>query len=77
MSKEKINHPSYYNKGIEAIDYIETWEMNFNIGNVIKYVTRAGYKNSETQIEDLSKAMWYLDREIKNLEKKYSEIKKK
>lgn len=77
MSKEKINHPSHYNKGIEAIDYIETWEMNFNIGNVIKYVTRAGYKDTETKVEDLSKAMWYLDREIKNLEKKYSEIKKK
>ena len=51
--------------------------MNFNIGNVIKYVTRAGYKDTETKVEDLSKAMWYLDREIKNLEKKYSEIKKK
>ena len=66
--KEMINHPSHYNQGIETIDYIESWGMNFNTGNVIKYVTRAGYKND--QLEDLKKAMWYLDREIQRLENK-------
>ena len=66
--KEMVNHPSHYNKGIETIDYIDSWEMNFNTGNVIKYVTRAGYKNN--QLEDLKKAMWYLQREIDRVENK-------
>ena len=67
MSKEMINHPSHYNQGIEAIDYIESHRMDFNIGNVIKYVTRAKHKG--TELQDLKKASWYLDREIKRLEK--------
>ena len=66
--KEMVDHPSHYNKGIETIDYIDSWEMNFNTGNVIKYVTRAGYKND--QLEDLKKAMWYLDREIQRIKNK-------
>jgi transcriptional regulator with XRE-family HTH domain len=66
--KEMVDHPSHYNKGIETIDYIDSWEMNFNTGNVIKYVTRAGYKND--QLEDLKKAMWYLQREIDRVENK-------
>ena len=65
MSKEMVNHPSHYNVGIETIDYIESWEMNFNIGNVIKYATRAGFK--ENQLEDLEKAKWYLEREMQRL----------
>ena len=65
--KEMVDHPSHYNQGIETIEYIESWSMNFNTGNVIKYVTRAGYKDN--QLEDLKKAMWYLDREIQRLEK--------
>ena len=66
-NKEMINHPQHYNQGIEAIDYIESHKMNFNIGNVIKYVTRAKHKG--TELQDLEKALWYLDREIKRLEK--------
>ena len=66
-NKEMINHPQHYNQGIEAIDYIESHKMNFNIGNVIKYVTRAKHKG--TELQDLKKALWYLDREIKRLEK--------
>jgi hypothetical protein len=65
-AKEKVNHPSHYNVGIETIDYIESWSMNFNIGNVIKYTTRAGYK--ENKMEDLFKAKWYIEREIKRVE---------
>ena len=65
MSKEMVNHPSHYNVGIETIDYIESWEMNFNIGNVIKYATRAGFK--ENQLEDLEKAKWYLEREMQRV----------
>jgi len=63
-----INHPSHYTayKGVEIIDLTE--QMNFNLGNVVKYVTRAGLKNKDTEIEDLSKAKWYLEREIARLE---------
>ena len=65
--KEMINHPQHYNQGIEAIDYIESHKMNFCIGNVIKYITRAKHKG--TELQDLKKASWYLNREIERLEK--------
>ena len=65
--KEMVNHPLHYNQGIEAIDYIESHKMNFNIGNVIKYITRAKHKG--TELQDLKKALWYLNREIERLEK--------
>lgn len=63
-----VNHPSHYTayKGVEIIDITE--QMNFNLGNVVKYVTRAGLKSKDTEIEDLSKAKWYLEREIARLE---------
>jgi hypothetical protein len=64
--KEAVNHPSHYRSGtIEAIEVIEAWEMNFNLGNVIKYICRAGLKNI-SDLEDLRKAAWYLNREIEN-----------
>jgi hypothetical protein len=59
---ERVNHPSHYNQGIEAIEYIESHNMDFNEGNVIKYLTRAKHKG--TYLEDLKKARWYLDRLI-------------
>ena len=60
---DNINHPKHYNQGIiEVIDVIEDWQLNFNLGNVIKYVGRADFKNNA--IEDLEKAAWYLNREI-------------
>ena len=74
MSKEMVNHPIHYNMGIEAIDYIESHNMNFNIGNVIKYATRAKHKG--TELEDLKKAAWYLIREINRLEGNNGDIKK-
>ena len=62
-NKENVNHPKHYTvKGIEPIEYIESHDFNFNLGNVIKYVSRADYKGSE--IEDLKKAKWYLEKEI-------------
>ena len=65
----QINHPEYYNSGgIEAIDFIEAHNLNFNLGNVIKYITRAGKKDGEDSITALRKAQWYLEREIKHLE---------
>ena len=68
-SEQKVDHPAYYNQGkIEAIDYIEDHDLGFCLGNVIKYVTRAGHKGDA--LEDLKKARWYLDRRIKELETK-------
>ena len=61
-----VNHPSHYNQGIEVIDIIETWGINFSLGNAIKYILRAPYKSN--QLEDLKKARWYINREIERLE---------
>ena len=72
--EERVNHPKHYNRGIEAIEYIESWGMNFNLGNVIKYVTRADYKGDV--VEDLRKAEWYLKREIERIEKEKGLCKK-
>ena len=58
---DPVNHPEHYTKGIETLDYINSWEMNFMQGNVIKYVTRYPYKNG---LEDLKKARNYLNRLI-------------
>ena len=65
MEKEQVNHPSHYQQGIEPIEVIESWDLNFNLGNVIKYTLRAPYK--ENMVQDLEKAKWYLEREIKRL----------
>ena len=55
---------AYYGKGVQAIDLIESADLNFSLGNVVKYVCRAGKKNPKTRTEDLLKAMWYLKREL-------------
>ena len=66
--KEMVNHPSHYNMGkYEAIEVIEDWGLGFNLGNTVKYISRAGHKDNILQ--DLKKALWYLDREIKRIEK--------
>lgn len=58
-----VNHPSHYTHGkIEVIDAIEDWQLNYHLGQVVKYVARAEYKGEP--IQDLQKARWYLDREI-------------
>lgn len=62
-SQDPVNHPSHYTTGgVETIDLIEAKKLNFNLGNVVKYVTRADHKGK--RLEDLKKAKWYLDREI-------------
>ena len=69
-TKEAVNHPDHYNSGsIETIDAIEDWGFGqgFNLGNAIKYISRANHKND--CVEDLKKANWYLNREIQRLEK--------
>jgi hypothetical protein len=61
----KINHPSHYNTGkIEVIDFIEDQQLNFSRGSAIKYISRAGKKPNEPELEDLKKALWYIQREI-------------
>lgn len=64
--RETVNHPDHYNKGIEAIAFIESWNMGFHAGNIVKYLVRAPYKSQE--LEDLKKAKWYLDRLIEQKE---------
>jgi len=66
-TSDPINHPAHYTySAIEPIDAIEAWELGFHLGNVVKYIARAGRKGSEVQ--DLKKARWYLDRAIHKLE---------
>lgn len=69
-SRDSVDHPSHYaegwSNGAEVIDITEN--LNFNRGNVIKYVARAGRKDVMKTAEDLRKARWYLDRELKRLE---------
>ena len=61
---DNVNSPNHYNIGdIEVIDFIDSWGLNFNLGNVIKYVARSDYKGNK--IEDLQKAIYYIEREIK------------
>lgn len=67
ISKEVINHPDHYggDTPYEAIKVIEAWGLNFNLGNLIKYIKRCDSKNG---LEDLKKGLWYLEREIANRE---------
>jgi hypothetical protein len=67
---DAINHPPHYTahpSGVEAIAITE--HFNFCLGNAIKYIWRSGLKNTTTELEDLKKARWYLDREITRREK--------
>jgi len=65
---ETVNHPSHYNQGkIEVIDAIEDWHLGFNLGNAVKYIARAGKKDPNKLAEDLLKAKWYIEREIKRI----------
>ena len=67
---DMINHPAHYNHSkVEPIKAIEAWGLGFHLGNVVKYIARAGHKDPSKKIEDLKKARFYLDREIQNLEK--------
>jgi len=60
---DPVNHPPHYKTGgVETIDFIEAKQLNYNLGNVIKYVARADHKGNRKQ--DLEKALWYLKREI-------------
>ncbi len=61
---DNINRPKHYNQGkIEPIEVIEDWELGYHLGNVIKYIARAKHKGQYR--EDLEKAKWYIERELK------------
>jgi hypothetical protein len=63
---DAVNHPAHYKVGgIETIDFIEAKKLGYNLGNVVKYITRADHKDNK--LEDLRKAQWYLTREINSL----------
>lgn len=67
---DPVNHPAHYTTGnIEVIDFIQDKQLNFARGNAVKYIVRAGLKDPEKTIEDLEKAKWYIDAEIKDLKK--------
>lgn len=67
-----VNHPTHYQYGknneYEAIKVIDAWELGFSLGNTVKYISRAGKKNPDKELEDLMKAKWYLEHHIKTLQ---------
>lgn len=67
MSKDQVNdvvnHPSHYTDGkFETIEAIESWRLGYHLGNAVKYISRAGKKSKDTELEDLRKARWYIKR---------------
>ncbi len=71
---DPVNHPSHYTKGkIECIDFIVDKQLNFCRGNAVKYIVRAGLKDTSKEIEDLEKAVFYINYEIKRLKEEKNE----
>lgn len=70
QESDNVNHPSHYggDTPYETIKVIEYWKLNFNLGNTVKYISRADHKGN--RLEDLKNAQFYLNREISNIEKK-------
>jgi hypothetical protein len=69
---EAVNHPLHYGGGdnpYETIKVIEAWELGFSLGNAVKYISRAGKKVNA--VEDLEKAIWYINREIIKQKQKF------
>lgn len=64
---DMVNHPPHYQHGIEPIEFIESHNLNFNLGSAVKYIARAPYKG--TELLDLKKVKWFIEREIKRHEK--------
>lgn len=65
---DPVDHPAHYNTGkIEVIEFIEDQKLGFNLGNAVKYISRAGKKDPSKTKEDLDKARWYILREIELL----------
>lgn len=68
MANDPVNHPAHYTSGkIECIDFITDKKLNFCRGNAVKYIVRAGLKDPAKEIEDLEKAIFYINREIADI----------
>lgn len=70
IKDDQVNHPKHYGGAentYEAIKVIEAWDLDFCLGNTIKYISRAGKKETDKTIQDLEKAEWYLKRKIEQL----------
>jgi predicted O-methyltransferase YrrM len=68
---EHVNHPSHYGgetNPYEAIKVIDAWDLGFSLGNTVKYISRAGKKGNDKELQDLKKALWYLQHHIEQLE---------
>lgn len=66
---DMVNHPEHYTDGgIETIDFIEAKKLPYHLGNAVKYISRAGKKDKSKIVEDLQKAIWYVERYIKLVE---------
>ena len=75
-NKEYVNHPNHYggkDNKYEVIKVIDEWNLGFSLGNTVKYISRAGKKNPTKELEDLKKALWYLNHHIETLENKLKE----
>lgn len=69
ITNDPVNSPAHYTDGkIEVIEFIEDKKLGFCLGNAVKYISRAGKKDPAKEIEDLKKAVWYINRRIKELE---------
>jgi hypothetical protein len=69
VKADPVNSPEHYKVGgIETIDFIEAKSLGYNLGNVVKYISRADHKDDK--LENLKKAQWYLNREVGKLEEK-------
>jgi hypothetical protein len=69
--ENQINHPEHYggeDNPYEAIKVIESWDLGFHLGNAVKYISRAGKKSIDNELEDLKKSLWYIERKIQKLE---------
>lgn len=72
-TNEQVNHPSHYggeSNPYEVIKVIDAWELGFSLGNTVKYISRAGKKEKDKELQDLKKGLWYLQHHIETLEKK-------
>lgn len=69
---DNINHPQHYQgKGLEVIEVIEAFEIDFHRGNAVKYILRAGKKTAD-MAEDIQKAIWYLNRFLEKIDTPHS-----
>lgn len=74
QGNDNINHPPHYTRGkYECIDIIEDIDLGYHLGNAFKYMYRAGHKDASKEIEDLKKAVWFIERKISTLQEQVGE----